>query len=131
VVASGAVEAAQALAELRELSSQVEKAVVLRGDGSVLASIGDEAGAESLARCALDLVAAAFELRSSPEEVKRVEVELQDGALFVLSEGGRTIAATTGPQPTAGLVVYDLRTCLHSIDDAKPKRQRKPKAEGV
>jgi hypothetical protein len=131
VVASGAVEAAQALAELRELSSQVEKAVVLRGDGSVLASIGGDAGAEALARCALDLVAAAFELRSSPEEVKRVEVELRDGAFFVLSEGGRTIAATTGPQPTAGLVVYDLRTCLHSIDDAKPKRQRKPKAEGV
>jgi hypothetical protein len=24
-------------------------------------------------------------------------------------------------------VVYDLRTCIGSIDDAKPKRQRKPK----
>jgi hypothetical protein len=61
--------------------------------------------------------------------VTRVEVELAGGAVFVLSEGGRTIAATTSPQPTAGLVVYDLRTCLQSIDDVKPKRQRKPKVE--
>jgi hypothetical protein len=59
--------------------------------------------------------------------VTRVEVELEEGAFFVLREGGRTIAATTGPGSTAGLVVYDLRTCLGSIDDAKPKRQRKPK----
>ena len=57
----------------------------------------------------------------------RVEVELAHGAVFVVSEGGRTIAATTGPEPTTGLVVYDLRTCLQSIEEAKPKRQRKPK----
>lgn len=121
------MEPAQALAELKELSSQVERAVVLRGDGSVLAATDDGAAADSLARTALELVAAAFELRSKPEQVTRVEVELEDGAVFVLCEGGRTIAATTGPQPTAGLVVYDLRTCLYSIDEAKPKRQRKPK----
>jgi hypothetical protein len=121
------VEAAQALAELKELSSQVERAVVLRGDGSVLAATDDGPTTEFLAKAALDLVAAAFELRSSPEAVTRVEVELDSGAVFVLSEGGRTIAATTGPQPTSGLVVYDLRTCLHSIEETKPKRQRKPK----
>jgi hypothetical protein len=121
------VEAAQALAELKELSSQVERAVVLRGDGSVLGATDDGPATEFLAKAALDLVAAAFELRSSPVAVTRVEVELDAGAVFVLSEGGRTIAATTGPQPTSGLVVYDLRTCLHSIEEAKPKRQRKPK----
>jgi predicted regulator of Ras-like GTPase activity (Roadblock/LC7/MglB family) len=122
------VEAAQALKELTELSSQVVSAVVLRADGSVLASTTDDsAAAEALARSALDLVAAAFELRSTPAEVTRVEVELAEGAVFVLREGGRTIAATTGPGPTSGLVVYDLRTCLGSIDEEKPRRQRKPK----
>ena len=121
------MEAAQALAELAELSSQVERAVVLRADGSVLASTGADDAGEALARSALDLVAAAFELRATPSEVTRVEVELDDGAVFVLREGGRTIAAVTGPGATAGLVVYDLRTCLGSIDDEKPKRQRKPK----
>jgi predicted regulator of Ras-like GTPase activity (Roadblock/LC7/MglB family) len=121
------VDAAQALTELVELSSQVERAVVLRGDGSILAATSDDAAAESLARGALDLVAAAFELRSSPAEVTRVEVELDVGGVYVLREGGRTIAATTRPGATAGLVVYDLRTCLGSIDDRKPARQRKSK----
>jgi predicted regulator of Ras-like GTPase activity (Roadblock/LC7/MglB family) len=124
------MDASQALAELIELSSQVERAVVLRADGSVLASTTEDVAADTLAQSALELVGAAFELRSTPDEVNRVEVELAEGAVFVLRDGGRTIAASTGPRPTAGLVVYDLRTCLHSIDEdkPKPKRQRKSKA---
>ena len=123
------MNAEQALSELMELSSQVEAALVLRGDGSVLASsTEDSAVTDALARSALDLVAAAFELRSG-QEVTRVEVELEDGGVYLLREGGRTIAARTAPGATPGLVVYDLRTCLHHIDDARPKRQRKPKDE--
>ena len=123
------MDAAQALAELTELSSQVERAVVLRADGSVLAAAPEgEAGATTLARAALDVLATAFELRSSPQEVTRVEVELEEGALFVLREGGRTIAAVTGPHPTAGLVAYDLRTCLERIEPDKPKRRSRAKA---
>ena len=123
------MDAAQALAELAELSSQVERAVVLRPDGSVLAATPeDDAAAPTLARAALDVLATAFELRSSPQEVTRVEVELEEGALFVLREGGRTIAAVTGPQPTAGLVAYDLRTCLERIEPDKPKRPRRARA---
>jgi predicted regulator of Ras-like GTPase activity (Roadblock/LC7/MglB family) len=123
------MDAAQALAELAELSSQVERAVVLRPDGSVLAATPeDDAAAPTLARAALDVLATAFELRSSPQEVTRVEVELEEGALFVLREGGRTIAAVTGPQPTAGLVAYDLRTCLERIEPDKPKRRSSAKA---
>ncbi|MGH3133659.1 MAG: hypothetical protein ACRDNY_07965 [Gaiellaceae bacterium] len=121
------MDAAAALAELTELSSQVRRAVVLGTDGSLLGST--DAGAEAtqeLARSALEAVAAAGELHASAE-VTRVEVELAEGALFVLHEGGRTIAATTGPDPTAGLVVYDLRTCLHGIDQEKPKRRRSPR----
>lgn len=127
------MDAAQALAELTELSSQIERAVVLRADGSVLGSTLDDSATETLARTAIELVAAAFELRPAPDEVTRVEVELAEGAVFVLREGGRTIAATTRPQPTAGLVAYDLRTCLQRIDEEKPKRRRtarKPKEEG-
>ena len=123
------MDAAQALAELTELSSQVERAVVLRADGSVLAATPeDDAAATALTRGALDVLAIAFELRSSPQEVTRVEVELEEGALFVLREGGRTIAAVTGPQPTAGLVAYDLRTCLERIEPDKPKRRSRAKA---
>jgi hypothetical protein len=121
------MDAAQALAELSELSSQVERAVVLEAGGEILAGTDDDrAEQEALAGAALALVAAAGELHATASEVARAEVELAEGGLFVLREGGRTIGATTCPGPTSGLVVYDLRTCLHAID-AKPKRRRAAK----
>ncbi len=119
------MDANQALAELTQLSSQVERAVVLDASGALLAST-DEAG-EALTRAALDVLSSAGELHASADEVTRVEVELGEGGLFVLREAGRTIAATTGPNPTSGLVVYDLRTCLQGIDEEKPKRRRATK----
>jgi hypothetical protein len=127
------MDVAQALTELKELSSQVERAVVLDASGTMLGSTGEDEGAEGLARSALELIATAGDLRGSAEGVTRVEVELAEGAVFVVRDGERTIAATTGPQPTSGLVAYDLRTCLQGIDEPeKPKRRRtvrKPKEE--
>ena len=120
------MDAAQALRELTELSSQIESAVVLAADGSVLAATHeDSTRAAALASSTLELVAAAFELNAQPLEVTRVEVELEGGALFVLREGGRTIAATTGADPTSGLVVYDLRTCLEGIAEPEPEKKRR------
>jgi predicted regulator of Ras-like GTPase activity (Roadblock/LC7/MglB family) len=119
------MDAAQALTELMQLSTQVEVAVVLGPDGKVVASSAESAAAELLAAVALELVGAASALGSN-QEVTRVEVELAEGAVFVLAEGGRTVAARTGPEPSAGLVVYDLRTCLRSIED-EPKRKRAPR----
>ena len=123
------MDVAQALAELTELSSQVERAVVRDGAGALLGSTSSDAGTtEALAASARDLVAAAAELHPSAGAVTRVDVELSAGGLFVLTEGGRTIAAVTRPHPTSGLVAYDLRTCLTSIDEApKPRRSRTPK----
>ena len=122
------MDAAQALRELTELSSQIEAAVVLGADGAVLASTYDDsARATALAGSALELVGAAFDLNAQGPEVSRVEVELEDGAFFVLREGGRTIAATTPPDPTSGLVVYDLRTCLQGITQPEPKKRRATK----
>jgi len=127
------MDAAQALEELMELSSQITAAVALDGEGSVLAaSSEDPAVATSLTASTLELVSAAADLGADGEEVTRVEVELDEGAFFVVREGGRTVAATTGPKPTSGLVVYDLRTCAQAIEGAAPKRKRaarKPKQE--
>ena len=121
------MDAAQALRELTELSTQIESAVVLRADGAVLASTFEDATeAAALASSTLELMAAAFELSAQPREVTRVEVELESGAFFALRDGGRTIAATTGPQPTAGLVVYDLRTCLQGIAEPEQRKKRAP-----
>jgi len=125
------MEAAQALRELMELSSQITAAIVLDAEGSVLAAAPEgRAASEALAASALELVAAAADLGHDGNEVTRVEVELEDGALFVVREGGRTVAAVTGANPTSGLVVYDLRTCAQAVDAPEPKKRRstrKPK----
>jgi predicted regulator of Ras-like GTPase activity (Roadblock/LC7/MglB family) len=123
------MDAAQALRELTELSSQITSAVVLDAEGAVLASApeGDSASTR-LGGSAQQLVEAAAGLGAGAGDVTRVEVELQEGALFVVREGGHIVAATTGPRPTSGLVVYDLRTCAQSITAApKRRRTRKPK----
>lgn len=118
--------AAQALHELAELSPQVKLAVVLRDGEVVAASTDDAERAGALARAARDLVSAAVDLHDSGGDVTRVDVELAEGALFVVREGERSIAAATAPDPTTGLVVYDLRTCLRRIDEEpKPKRRRR------
>jgi predicted regulator of Ras-like GTPase activity (Roadblock/LC7/MglB family) len=119
------MDAAQALRELMELSSQITSAVVLEANGSVLAaSSEDPAAVDALTASTLELVTAASELRSEGREVTRVEVELEEGAFFVVREGGRTVAAVTGPKPTSGLVVYDLRTCAQAIDPPEAKKRR-------
>jgi hypothetical protein len=127
------MDAAQALKELTALSSQITAAIALDDDGSVLAvSSENPAVASSLTTSTLELVSAAADLGAEGGEVTRVEVELAEGAFFVVREGGRTVAATTGPKPTSGLVVYDLRTCAQAIEGAAPKKKRaarKPKEE--
>ena len=128
------MDAAQAIRELMELSSQITAAIALGDDGSVLASSSDDAAATaSLSASTLELVSAAADLGPDGGDVTRVEVELDAGALFVVREGGRTVAATTGPKPTSGLVVYDLRTCAQAIDTSPKKRRstRKPKEESA
>ena len=108
------MDAAQALGELMELSSQITTAIVFGAGGAVLAASSDDAAAV-LATPTRDLLAAAADLGTDDREVTRVEVELDEGAIFVVREGEHTIAATTGPNPTSGLVVYDLRTCVQAI----------------
>ena len=124
------MEAEQALRELMELSSQITAAVVVDAQGAVLAvSSEDPAASARLTAAALELVAAASELGSGSREVTRVEVELDEGAVFVVREGDHTVAATTGPSPTSGLVVYDLRTCAQTIAAPAPRKRRTRKTE--
>jgi predicted regulator of Ras-like GTPase activity (Roadblock/LC7/MglB family) len=125
------MDAARALADLMELSSQITAAVVLGADGAVLAASADGTAASRLAAATQELVGAAAELGARGHDVTRVEVELEEGAVFLVREGEHTVAATTGPDPTSGLVVYDLRTCAQAITPAEPKkrRARKPKDE--
>jgi hypothetical protein len=119
------VNVQEALSELMELSSQVDVAVVLLEDGSIEGA-SDEVRGARLADAARDLLETAARVRPSAE-VTRLDVALPEGSVFVVREGARSAAAVTIPEPTAGLVLYDLRTCLRRIDAPKSRRRRKAK----
>jgi predicted regulator of Ras-like GTPase activity (Roadblock/LC7/MglB family) len=125
------MEPAQALADLVEISSQIEAAVLVDGDGSVVASTLDDATrAAALATVTQDVVARA-ETVAAGREVTQVEVSLAEGSVFAVRSGARTILATTRPDPTVGLVLYDLRSALRNAaasTASKPKRTRAKKA---
>jgi predicted regulator of Ras-like GTPase activity (Roadblock/LC7/MglB family) len=126
------MDAASALADLTEISSQVEAAVVFDDSGAVVASTLDDAERSArLAKAALDLLSAADRrLEPGGRALTQLEAALREGSVFVAREGGRSILATTSPEPTSGLVFYDLKTCLRSLAAEQPKpkpaRKRRP-----
>jgi len=124
------MDAAQALADLTEISSQIEAAVLFDDQGVVTGStLSDEQAAEALARAAAKLLEDASAFRSSGAGVTQLEASTNDGSVFVVRDGARRIAATSGPSPTVGLVFYDLKSCLRgpagAAASAKPKPRRK------
>jgi predicted regulator of Ras-like GTPase activity (Roadblock/LC7/MglB family) len=123
------VDAAQSLAELKEISSQVLAAAIVDGEGSVVAStLADGAALAEAGRVLLEQAVGA----RNGAEPTQVEVATDEGSVFVLRDEGRTIVATTGPRPTVGLVFYDLKSALRSVEDSapapKPKAKAKPRA---
>ena len=116
------MDVAQALSDLTEISSQIREAVVVDGSGSVLGASG---GSERLAEAGLRLLEEGK--RAGTGEPTQLEASTLQGSVFVLRDGGRTIVATTGPEPTVGLVFYDLKSCLKAIGEEPPKRKRAPR----
>jgi hypothetical protein len=130
-----AVDAAQALADLVEISAQIETAVLAEANGTVLAStLADEERTQAVARDAVELLQAAA---GSAGEPVQIEAAVPEGSVFVVRDEERLVAAVTGRDPTAGLVLYDLKTCLRLAgEDARPakkaaSRPRKKKDEGT
>ena len=122
----GVVDAAQAIADLTEISPQVQRVVVIAADGSIVGSNADSAAAQKLVDGATQLMGDAEELRPG---VSQLEAATIAGSVFVVRDGDRLIAATTSPEPTVGLVFYDLKTCLRAIDEPKPKAAPKKKVD--
>lgn len=112
------MDAESALADLTEISSQVETAVVFEEGGAVLAStFADSPRGEGLARAGRDLFAAAAAELGGERRLEQLEVALRETSVFAVRDGRRTIVATTAAGVPSGLVLYDLRTCLRAIDD--------------
>jgi predicted regulator of Ras-like GTPase activity (Roadblock/LC7/MglB family) len=124
------VDAAEALADLTQISTQIELAVLVDGRGEVLASAGATAAqAEAVAGSGRRLLAAAEEAMGeagSRERLVQLQVALLDGCVFLVQDGERVVLAVTIPEPTVGLVFYDLKTCLRNV--AGESLTPKPKA---
>ena len=117
--------AADALAHLTEISTQIKAAVVLDREGTVQASTVDDERAGRIASSALELFRQADAQRD--QELVQLDAALSGGSVFVVRDEERLIAATTTPGPTAGLVFYDLKSALRSFGQApKPKPKRAP-----
>jgi predicted regulator of Ras-like GTPase activity (Roadblock/LC7/MglB family) len=124
---------AEALKDLTEISTQIESAVVLDREGTVLASTLDDDRAGRLAGSALELlrVAEGHKQEADGAELVQLDVALRGGSVFLVADGDRVITATTRAEPTVGLVFYDLKSCLRGLGEEeakpKPKPKRKPR----
>lgn len=127
------MDPAAALADLTEISSQIESAAVIGEDGSTLAvTVAGEERAQRLARTGIELLEGAAGLgTASGRTPVHVEAKLPEGSVFVLREGSHRIVATTVPEPTSGLVLYDLRACLRSLAEPPPRKRRARKKESA
>jgi predicted regulator of Ras-like GTPase activity (Roadblock/LC7/MglB family) len=120
------MDAQQALADLTEISSQIQAAVVFDDKGKVAAStLADSPRADELAEAAGGLLAAADAVRSGESPLTQLEVATGEGSVFIVRAGKTVIAATTGSNPTAGLVFYDLKSALRNLKPKAPA-QKKP-----
>jgi predicted regulator of Ras-like GTPase activity (Roadblock/LC7/MglB family) len=120
-------QTADALAHLKEISSQIDAAVVLDKEGTVVAATVDDERAGRMAGAALELFRRADAQRE--QELVQLDAALEGGCVFVVRDADRLIAATTRSEPTIGLVFYDLKSCLRSLGEApaeKPKPKRAP-----
>jgi predicted regulator of Ras-like GTPase activity (Roadblock/LC7/MglB family) len=130
------MDAAQALADLTEISSQIRAAVLFDESGEVAASTLDsQERSRELAQAASELLRTAEGLRTGGDgELTQLEAATAEGSVFVVRQGPRRIVATTSAEPTVGLVFYDLKSCLRGVDDddpepAKPRRRTPRKKE--
>jgi predicted regulator of Ras-like GTPase activity (Roadblock/LC7/MglB family) len=113
------VDAGRALADLVEISPQIEAAAVMAGDGSLVGSVGiPEERADELARSARELLDRAAGFRSDGIRVTQIHAALDDGEVFaVTGAGGRTVVAVASERTAPGLIFYDLKRCLAAVEE--------------
>jgi predicted regulator of Ras-like GTPase activity (Roadblock/LC7/MglB family) len=119
------MDAAQALTELADISSQIEWALIFDARGDLIeATLADRSRAESLAFGAAALLACSTRV-GGPERGEPIQVELvyPEGSLLIVRQDDLRILALTSPDPIAGLAFFELRNCLRKLNEAKPKKR--------
>jgi predicted regulator of Ras-like GTPase activity (Roadblock/LC7/MglB family) len=112
------MDAARTLADLVEISPQIEAAAVVSGEGETVGSFGvPEERAGLLGRAMLDLLDGAAAYRTDGR-VTQLHAALDEGDVFAVTGWDeQTIVALAGEQATPGLVFYDLKQCLRRLAD--------------
>ena len=125
------MDPAQALTELKQISAQVQDAVIFDDSGGVIAATLAEERAPAMARAAHRLLESASGAVERGDQIVQIEAALPEGSVVVAREGANAVAATTVPDPTVGLIFYDLRTCLRALNEAEeePKPRRRAPAK--
>jgi predicted regulator of Ras-like GTPase activity (Roadblock/LC7/MglB family) len=123
------MDAQQALADLTEISSQIQAAVIFDEKGTVAAStLDDAARADELARDAARLLDEAAAVRiGDGAPLTQLEAATPEGSVFVVSDDKIRIAATTAPEPAVGLVLYDLKSALRHVSTKEKRSKGAPK----
>jgi predicted regulator of Ras-like GTPase activity (Roadblock/LC7/MglB family) len=113
------MDAARALADLVEISPQIEAAALLAGDGEILGTFGvPEARSDILARSLGELLASAGDVHREGGRVTQLHAELAGAQVFVVTSAEElAIVAVTGGSTAPGLLFYDLKRCLAAIAD--------------
>lgn len=133
------MDAPEALSKLTEVSSQIEAACIFESNGAVVASTLSSVDAtNAFVNGARTLLASADSLprEASSGPLVQLEVALRDGAVFVVRDSERAVAALTKAEPTVGLVFFDLKACLQSAaapdgDDGLPRPRARRAPEEV
>ena len=113
------VDAAAAIAELRELSTQIETIVLAGRNGALVAASVRDDTAGRIAEAAVRLADGADQVRADMgrEALAQLQAATPDGSVFLVCDGDRMAVATTGADPTVGLVFYDLKTLLRQVSE--------------
>lgn len=131
------MDAGQALQRLIEDSSQIRTAVVFDSGRTAIAStLAEEGDTNRFVEAAAALLDAAESVPRDPDAgpLAQLEASTPEGSVFVVRDGEHAVAAVTRPEPTVGLVFFDLKSCLRDLavpgeEDARP-RPRARKREG-
>ena len=114
----GPVEPARALADLVEISPQIEAAAVVSDQGELVGSVGvPEPRAGVLAGALRGLLEGAAAYRSDQGRVTQLHAELAGGDVFAVAANERAIVAVARERAAPGLVFYDLKRCLAAMVD--------------
>ena len=110
------------LADLRALSGDIESCGVLSKDGELLSSShaeGVDRQRVTAMLAALANLAERVARENGREHASQVRIKAEGGyVLLIRLEGGSTLAATTGSDARAGLVLYDMRNARDEVESA-------------